>query len=374
MRRFNSRQLRSIKLDDFNHETKTIGKRRDPLASFRVLRTSYKVLIITFVAVLVLIILIRPLSTVIPLSSADTRLSTSVGNRLIYSCPVGLQSVASNDNEATGLIADFYNKTNGDRNGKANRTIEELTNTRYDGWSLTFNENKKKNYEWKVEQFSNLRTGDIIYESACGEGFNLAMTLQIIKETTKIDHLTVYGNDYIKKSVDVAYDVLEKLAPSGTKIGSLCQGDSTHLYFIPPDSFDLAYTGYIDQLVDPYDIFNTTKNPDTGDAIEDLCKAKYDKSDWAKAKLVDLDQRAQGDWFAKWVSELVRIVKPGKSVLIENVVMPLCDDLNDWGGVKREWWRSAVSKYKWDVDIDSVSTWGDKMRYNVSMRKNTRVV
>lgn len=132
--------------------------------------------------------------------------------------------------------------------------------------------------------------------------------------------------------------------------------------------------GYIDQLVDPYDIFNTTINPDTSDAIEDLCKAKGDKSDWAKAKLVDLDQRAQEDWFAKWVSELVRIVKPGKSVLIENVVMPLCDDLNDWGGVRREWWRSAVSKYKWDVDIDSISTWGKKTRYNVSMRKNARVV
>ena len=83
----------------------------------------------------------------------------------------------------------------------------------------------------------------MIYESACGEGFNLAMTLQIMKEAGKIENVSVYGNDYIEKSVEVGHHVLEKLAPSGTKIGSLYQGDSSNLHFVPSDSFDLVYTG-----------------------------------------------------------------------------------------------------------------------------------
>merc|ERR1740124_343980 len=127
----------------------------------------------------------------------------------------------------------------------------------------------------------------------------------------------------------------------------MCAWDSTDLRFIPANTFDLAYTAY------------------------------KTKSDWAKVKLVDMDQKAQEDWYAKWVSELVRIVKPGKLVLIENVGLPYCDDMDDWGGVSREWWALAVSKYKWEIDVDSIQTKGltpTGNRYHVSMRKNTMTV
>eukprot|EP00555_Chaetoceros_dichaeta_P001798 CAMPEP_0198277732 /NCGR_PEP_ID=MMETSP1447-20131203/66007_1 /TAXON_ID=420782 /ORGANISM="Chaetoceros dichaeta, Strain CCMP1751" /LENGTH=444 /DNA_ID=CAMNT_0043972775 /DNA_START=53 /DNA_END=1387 /DNA_ORIENTATION=+ len=427
--------------------------------------------------------------------------SSIVGKDLLFTCPVGPKSIAANENEASGLIADFYNKTNGEGNSKANRTVEELTNTVYDGWTKTFKENKKLFYDWKAEQFSTLQSGDVIYESACGEGFNLAMTLQIMKEAGKIENVSVYGNDYIDKSVEVGHYVLEKLAPSGTKIGSLCQGDSSNLHFVPSDSFDLAYTGYIDPIDDPYHLFNTdddtaeakndlcdAKNEngdwakaklvdidqaaqeewyakwnlamtlqimkeagkienisvygndyieksvevghhvleqlaptgtkigalcqgdssnlyfvpsnsfdlaytgyieaitdpynifdtDDGYSASDLCKAKIENGDWAKAKLVDIDQAAQEEWYAKWVSELVRIVKPGKPVIIENVARPLCDDVNDWGGVSKKWWKLAVSKYKWDIDVDSIITKelspGREHRYHVSMRKNAKMI
>jgi len=300
-------------------------------------------------------------------------------DRLLFTCPTGPKSVAANDNEATGLISEFYAQTNGERNGKyMSATPDELRNVIYDGWSLTFDETKKRIHDWKVEQFTSaLHSGDVIYESACGEGFNLAMTLQIIYETANIERVTVYGNDYLEKSVEAAHRVLELLAPSGTRVGAMCAWDSTDLRFVPANTFDLAYTGYIDQLVDPYNIFNSTTDGGTTPDKTDMCTAYKTKSDWAKVKLVDMDQKAQEDWYAKWVSELVRIVKPGKLVLIENVGLPYCDDIYDWGGVSREWWALAVSKYKWDIDVDSIQTKGlapTGNRYNVSMRKNTMTV
>jgi len=356
------------KRDKQKHGLFSTSERRRPIKSLKSL-TSRRNAIICIAIALTFYSTIMMRSQAPISSSPATGISSSIADKdLLFTCPVGPKSIAVNENEATGLIADFYNKTNGERNSKANRTVEELTNTKYDGWGKTFKENKKLFNDWKAEQFSTLQSGDVIYESACGEGFNLAMTLQIMKDAGKIENVSVYGNDYIERSVEVGHYVLEKIAPSGTKIGSLCQGDSSNLHFVPSDSFDLAYTGYIEPIT-----FNTDEE------TNDLCKAKNENGDWAKAKLVDLDQTAQEEWYAKWVSELVRIVKPGKPVIIENVSLPLCDNLNDWGGVSKKWWKLAVSKYNWDIDVDSIITKdrrpgiGDT-RYHVSMRKNAKVI
>lgn len=168
----------------------------------------------------------------------------NLADNLLFTCPAGPKSTAANDNVATGLISEFYDLTNGERNAKyLNATVADLANTVYDGWTRTFNQNKDTSHGWKVEQFAGaLRSGDVIYESACGEGFNLAMTLQILLETADIRGITVYGNDYIERSVEVAHRVLEKLAPDAL-VGSLCAWDSTDLHFVPSDTFDLAYTG-----------------------------------------------------------------------------------------------------------------------------------
>lgn len=160
-------------------------------------------------------------------------------------------------------------------------------------------------------------------------------------------------------------------------------------------------TGYIDPIPDPYHIFNTTNNPDYDDDDDfhttnsssvnfnmksysgnewsktaDLCNAKKKKSSWVKEKLVDLDQKAQEDWYAKWVLELVRIVKPGRPVLIENIGFPFCDDFDDYGGVRKEWWRLAVSKYGWDINVDSIVIKNNPSdgRYHVSMRRNVKEI
>jgi hypothetical protein len=83
---------------------------------------------------------------------------------------------------------------------------------------------------------------------------------------------------------------------------------------------------------------------------------------------------AQEDWHSKWVAELVRIVKPGKLVVIEDVGYPLCSSSqSEWGGVSEEWWTEAVDKYEWDVDSESIriilAPWYDD-RFNVVMRRN----
>jgi len=281
-------------------------KRWHPVASFLVLLVSRKKAITfavgTVTAIFILIIAARSESTIIPPSPAVAQSSSVVADNLLFTCPVAPSSLAANDKEATGRITEIYDETNANHNITASTTANELINTVYDGWDTTFNENKEKFQSWKVEQFSTLKSGDVIYESACGEGFNLAMTLQIIKEAYQINHVTVYGNDYIKKSVEAVHHVLEKLAPAGTKIGSMCQGDSSNLYFVPSDTFDLAYTGFIDPIPDPYLIFNTTQDSDNDpnnpyadidfnstihsydkwSIRENLCNAKKEKSNWGK--------------------------------------------------------------------------------------------
>ncbi len=89
------------------------------------------------------------------------------------------------------------------------------------------------------------------------------------------------------------------------------------------------------------------------------------------------DQTAVEEWYAMWVTELVRIAKPGKIVAIEQVSLPTCDEEYDWGGVSRGWWNHAVVKYEWDVNIFSIAmtdVYTDpdnkkNRRYNVYMEK-----
>jgi len=102
-------------------------------------------------------------------------------------------------------------------------------------------------YHWKSTRFpKNLKDGDTIYESACGIGLNLIMTLEILQEVKGVNNLIVYGNEYIESSANTSNKLLEALLPqlNATK-GSICPADSTDLGFIPSNSFDLVFTGYI---------------------------------------------------------------------------------------------------------------------------------
>ena len=66
--------------------------------------------------------------------------------------------------------------------------------------------------------------------------------------------------------------------------------------------------------------------------------------------------------------------QPGKPVIIEQVSLPVCDEVFDWGGVAKGWWNvSTISRYNWDVDATSIEMEKDTIfrnRYHVFMRKN----
>jgi hypothetical protein len=83
------------------------------------------------------------------------------------------------------------------------------------------------------------------------------MTLEILQDVKGIENLFVYGNEYLEVSAEKANAVLDHLAPAHGRKGVICTADSTDLGFIPADSFDLVYTGYLRY------VYSTRKESDT---------------------------------------------------------------------------------------------------------------
>ena len=128
--------------------------------------------------------------------------------------------------------------------------LETFRTSDYDQWGYTYEESKERMYHWKSTRYArHLASGDSIYESACGIGLNLFMTLEIVQEVSGIDNLRLYGNEYVEVSASRANQILGGLGgpapPARARNGLICRGDSTDLSFVPPDSFDLVFTGYI---------------------------------------------------------------------------------------------------------------------------------
>ncbi len=311
------------------------------------------------------------------LQSKFSKLHGSNSKPLI-TCPRYDNIEKSLNDQADVSISEFYESDSENLNidlGKTTMTmekIEELKNS-FDGWSRGYDDIKKFKTPWITTMFGSLKDGDTIFESACGRGLNLLMTAELLKEELDIKNLNVYGIEYVQSSVEIANQVLSiALPPLGSKLGSqICRADATNLFFIPDESFDLVYTGYIDPLTDPLSI---EKHIGRDLEFEDLCDVSHPEENWAKSKLAQLDQKMQEDWYSSWVKELIRIAKRGKPVIVEEVSLPLCDNWGDWGGVKEEWWHEAVSRYGWDVDPESIriekQSRGDKGRYDVFMKKN----
>lgn len=180
----------------------------------------------------------------------------------------------------------------------------------YGGRGDTFNDMKVKAKKFKVEAFgANLQPGDVIYESAMGEGFNLLLTLEILDEELGLKDLHAMGNDYLAESVEIARNVFETTGRNGT----FCRGDSTNLAFVPDAMFDLGYCGCIDPQADPLQLSDKTVSTD--DRYE-LSRERCRSNDPEVQKTATAEQRAQEEWHAKFVTELLRIVKPGKPVII----------------------------------------------------------
>lgn len=248
--------------------------------------------------------------------------------------------------------------------------LETFRTDTFDDWGHTYDEVKTGMHAWKSKMFPpEINEGDSIYESACGIGLNLFMTLEILKEIKNIDTLYVYGNEYLQVSADKANAVFDNVAPNNAKKGVICAGDSTNLYFVPSNAFDLVYTGYISPLLDPLH-FNL-ESDENYKKLATLCESN-DRQSQAQS---DMGQELQDNFYGKWVAEMVRIAKPGKAVIIEQVSVPYCDEYLDWGGVNQTFWRTGITKYGWDIDPTSLVIEDDTIftqRYHVFMRKNKK--
>ncbi len=122
-----------------------------------------------------------------------------------------------------------------------------------DDWGHSYAEVKKGMHDWIAQRYAPyLADNSLIYESALGDGLHLHMVLDIMKEVKQIHNITVYGNDRSSGSVQVATALgKQKYLPTGGKLGTICQADSTQLAFVPSESFDLVFTAYIPPLSDP---------------------------------------------------------------------------------------------------------------------------
>ena len=284
----------------------------------------------------------------------------------------------------------------------SNLTLDDLMNMKYDAWGMTPRQHKVIAGRWvhwyadaiskqrQQEQYklqanhvhrnrsTNTNYGvfprSTIYESACGVGLSLYGMLELLQERYNITGLEVYGNDYISDSVVAANRLYEKVLPNSsgaTKVdahlGKICHADSANLSFVPSNSFDIVMTGYIDPIVDRLNLNWTSKEYDN------YCHS--DKEEYKN--LMRQEQGIQEDWHASWAGEMIRIAKPGATIVVETGGRSRCRD-GGWGGVDTHWWAQAISKYKWDVDATTME-WMDfdpeqrheglRNRYNVKFKK-----
>lgn len=226
-------------------------------------------------------------------------------------------------------------------------------------------------FPWRAKLAAHfLTSGNTVYESAAGSGLSLLMLAEVAAETAGVQGLRLFASDLRPEGVSLARSLLSgpNLLDAGRAfLGRVCVADSTDLSFAPAGAFDLVFTGYIDPLVFPK-----------------LTPARCKSARSVDTRFIRAKQREQEDWIASWVSEMVRLVTPGKVVVVENVGYPFCsqpgDEFDDWGGVTKEWWRRAITQYGWLVDPDSmmfedmpISEKWDTARYHVAFRRTQEI-
>lgn len=280
-----------------------------------------------------------------------------------FTCPAVEEMAAfTEDNEYTAFSKNILNSNN------PKEYIENFREMEFDGWTKSYEDVKKGMYHWKSTRYLDLKNGDHIYESACGIGLNLVMTLEILNEVKGLENLVVYGNEYVPESVDVAHMLMTQgILPGKGQMGEICHGDSSSLHFVPSDAFDLAFTGYMTSMEDPLEL-KIGDRDQLAAAYHKICTGKTRSARETRLKM----QRKQEDWFAKWVTEMVRITKPGGSIIFEQVTEPFCDSEELGAGVSKLFWINGVHRYRWPVDTSSLAFEADTIfqgRYHVSVRK-----
>ena len=281
---------------------------------------------------------------------------------LQFKCPAPLKK---NDKFAQSMSPPSSVMSNKDRDAWM-RTFRDVP---YDKWGNTYSKIKWAMSDWKSFRFAPyLRSNSSIYNAGMGVGLDALMTLELLREKKGLSGLTVYGSDIEQKNIAVAKSVLSRfLGPVGGKYGTLCTADSTLLHeFLMEDSFDLVFAGRIPPLANPLQF--------SGDKAEverkynELCSVSPSKE---QAKQLKESQAKQDEWYKAWVVEMIRIAKPGAPIIVEQVSLPLCQNMYDKGGVSPSFWNST-SAITTKVKYFPISTSPYKLqqqRYHVFMVK-----
>mmetsp|Transcript_12964 Transcript_12964/g.30572 ORF Transcript_12964/g.30572 Transcript_12964/m.30572 type:complete len:421 (-) Transcript_12964:315-1577(-) len=310
-----------------------------------------------------------------------------------FSCPSQEYAVNAEGED----FEEYYTSVSREITDNRTEFLSTFRTAEFDGWGKSYNKIKSKSTDFKAKYYPRyLKEGSHLYESACGIGLNLYMTLEILGDEKltggePITGITVYGNEYVKESVDKAREVVlaEGVIPSGNRQGTICPGDSTNLDNVPSGAFDLVYTGYLTPDMDTLNLHQDDPCFDDYTEYDDICagyhryqknngkadRLRKDNNDWMANYLWDTIVQRQRDWYGRWVSEMARIAKPGVPVIVEQVSIPYCLNQYDWGGVVKEWWHETAEKntYGWNVDPDSIEMMDDTIhehRYHVFMLKN----
>jgi hypothetical protein len=293
--------------------------------------------------------------------------SSGVVLPVTYECPA-IKEYIPNDKEE----ASWYDEKSRQIKNNVTEFLSVFRQAEFDNWGHSYEEVKKGMYHWKSNMFRELKDGASIYESACGVGLNMYMTLEIVQEELGLTNLAVYGNEYVPESVDIAREVWNvdrrESLPCSAIQGRICTGDSTDLHDVPSAAFDLVYTGYLTPMMDPLDF------KESGDGnyarMTTICNSKDNPE---MVKLAVKMQERQNDWYGQWVGQMIRLAKPGAPVIVEQVSYSFCSAIYDWGGVDQDFWPAAIDRYQWDVDPDSFVFERDtifRKRYHVYMKKN----
>jgi hypothetical protein len=204
----------------------------------------FTMLACTMVCVLIIATLALLLPGMDSLSSRFSSLRNPARPPVLYKCPADKSNTAANHHEG-GWDQDYADEAK-QISDNITQFMIDFRNSNFDGWGHTYEQVKAGMYHFKSKYYPpNLREGDTIYESACGVGLNLYMTLEILQETVGLEHLIIYGNEYVPISVGKANAVMDHVAPAKARKGVICVGDSSNLDFVPSGSFDLVYTGYL---------------------------------------------------------------------------------------------------------------------------------
>jgi hypothetical protein len=293
--------------------------------------------------------------------------------------PVTFQCPASPVNKTVKLQFD-YDALAKEHSENLTEFFETFRDANYDAWGKTYKTVKDAMTPFKAKYFPPYlqKAGSTLYESACGIGLNLYMTLEILQDHSSNTDVVVYGNEVVEESAKRAQRILGHQLPGNAKLGTVCHADSLDLSHVPSNSFDVSYSGYITPVLDPLGLLIAPKDYTR---YRQLCYIPShpghfkNETLWMADKLLSIMQQTQEDWYGKWVADFARIAKPGAPVMVEQVSSSFCKATIDWGGVDKDFWtrHATANTYGWNVDPASIEFMDDSMfpgRYHVFMLRN----